>query len=109
MLRSPTPVARPVPWRPGVAETLSWRQEMKGRVALSAFGIVLSACGVATAQATTERVSVGSSGGQGNGDSGIYALGSPNSMGIAISADGNVVAFGSDASNLVAGDTNHSR
>jgi Tol biopolymer transport system component len=44
----------------------------------------------------TERVSVDSSGGEGNSFSSIAAL----------SADGNVVAFFSDASNLVAGDTN---
>ena len=45
---------------------------------------------------TTERVSVSSGGAQGNGDSG----------GEAISAGGRFVAFGSDASNLVPGDTN---
>jgi Tol biopolymer transport system component len=46
--------------------------------------------------ATTERVSVDSSGGQGNKESELAW----------ISADGNRVAFQSDASNLVAGDTN---
>lgn len=45
---------------------------------------------------TTQRVSVDSSGDQANDGSG----------GIAISADGRYVAFGSDASNLVPGDTN---
>ncbi|MEX2158554.1 MAG: flexitail domain-containing putative surface protein [Dehalococcoidia bacterium] len=45
---------------------------------------------------TTERVSVDSAGNQGNNDS------APKG----ISADGRFVAFGSDASNLVAGDTN---
>jgi Ca2+-binding RTX toxin-like protein len=45
---------------------------------------------------TTRRVSVGDNGIQGNGDSG-----SPS-----ISADGRYVAFLSDASNLVSGDTN---
>ena len=44
----------------------------------------------------TERVSVDSSGGEGNGGSGSPAL----------SADGNLVAFVSAASNLVSGDTN---
>jgi Tol biopolymer transport system component len=48
---------------------------------------------------TTERVSVDSSGAQGNAD--CYAP-------LAISADGRYVAFASDASNLVAGDTNNS-
>ena len=46
---------------------------------------------------TTRRVSVATDGTQANGDSG-----SP-----AISADGRYVAFESDASNLVPGDTNH--
>ncbi|MET0499748.1 MAG: malectin domain-containing carbohydrate-binding protein [Steroidobacteraceae bacterium] len=45
---------------------------------------------------TTERVSLGAGGAQGNGGSGSYA----------ISADGRYVAFGSDAANLVPGDTN---
>jgi Tol biopolymer transport system component len=46
----------------------------------------------------TERVSVDSSGAQGNGDSGFN--------GLSISGDGRYVAFTSDATNLVAGDTN---
>ncbi len=46
---------------------------------------------------TTERVSVDSSGAQGNNSSGL---------GLAISADGRYVAFTSSASNLVSGDTN---
>ena len=51
----------------------------------------------ATARAgTTERVSVGPGGAQGNGDSGAPA----------ISADGRFVAFDSLATNLVPGDTN---
>ncbi|MBU4457101.1 MAG: hypothetical protein KKA65_06395, partial [Nanoarchaeota archaeon] len=45
----------------------------------------------------TTRVSVASDGGQGNGDS---------SWGVSISADGRYVAFKSNASNLVSGDTN---
>ena len=44
----------------------------------------------------TRRVSVGAGGRQGDGGSSEPAL----------SADGRYVAFGSDASNLVAGDTN---
>src|SRR5689334_4894228 len=47
---------------------------------------------------TTERVSVGQGGAQANGDSGF--------AGLAISGDGRFVAFASDASNLVKGDTN---
>ena len=50
----------------------------------------------AWAQGTTERVSVGPGGAQGNGFSDDPAL----------SADGRFVAFESDASNLVPGDTN---
>ena len=46
----------------------------------------------------TERVSLGPGGAQGNGDSGY--------VGLAISGDGRLVAFVSDASNLVPGDTN---
>jgi hypothetical protein len=48
----------------------------------------------------TERVSVDSSGGEGNGESGSYFHGT------SISADGQIVAFQSIATNLVAGDTN---
>lgn len=47
--------------------------------------------------ATTERISLGDGGEQGNGDS-LYP---------SISADGRFVAFQSQASNLVAGDTNN--
>ena len=47
----------------------------------------------------TTRVSVDSSGAEGNGNSGYIRV-------IAISADGQIVAFDSLASNLVAGDTN---
>jgi Tol biopolymer transport system component len=50
---------------------------------------------------TTERVSVATGGAQGNGNSGGYYPAS-----VSISADGRFVAFASDASNLVAGDTN---
>ena len=51
------------------------------------------------ASGLTERVSVDSAGGQGNGESGEHDF-------PVISADGNVVAFASEATNLVAGDTN---
>ena len=49
---------------------------------------------------TTRRVSVGPGGVQGNGDQRSFVP--------AISADGRFVAFNSDASNLVPGDTNRS-
>ena len=53
--------------------------------------------GISTASAvTTTRVSVASDGTQGNGDS----------YGFSVSADGRYVAFESEASNLVPGDTN---
>jgi Tol biopolymer transport system component len=48
---------------------------------------------------TTERVSVSSGGAQGNGDSSV-------GFGLTMSADGRYVAFASDSSNLVPGDTN---
>ncbi|MGR8932828.1 MAG: calcium-binding protein [Gammaproteobacteria bacterium] len=49
---------------------------------------------------TTQLVSVDSSGNQANGPSGVY------SGVVSISADGRFVAFDSDASNLIANDTN---
>src|SRR5262249_20879225 len=52
---------------------------------------------------TTQLVSVSSSGQQGNGDSG--SVGGVEG-GVAISADGRFVGFESNASNLVANDTN---
>ena len=69
------------------------------RVALPAvLLLVLSLTGLVSA-ATTERVSVSSSGEQGNSQS--YSYGADS-----LSADGRYVSFGSSASNLVAGDTN---
>jgi hypothetical protein len=55
--------------------------------------------GLAVPLATTERVSIGTSGEQGNDMAGRFA-------GPAINADGSVVAFDSAASTLVPGDTN---
>jgi Tol biopolymer transport system component len=49
---------------------------------------------------TTKRISLSTGGQQGNDNSSVY--GSPS-----ISADGRIVAFESEATNLVAGDTNH--
>ena len=54
---------------------------------------------------TTERVSVSSTGAQGDGDSGVEHV-STAGRPVAISGDGRYVAFSSFASNLVAGDTN---
>ena len=51
----------------------------------------------------TELVSVASDGTPGNKNSDSFGLGAPS-----ISADGRYVAFGSEASNLVSGDTNNS-
>src|SRR5689334_8016822 len=58
--------------------------------------VALVAAAPAWAGGTTERVSVRSNGTQANGDS----------FAAAISADGRVVAFAADATNLVPGDTN---
>jgi Tol biopolymer transport system component len=56
---------------------------------------------------TTERVSVDSSGGQANGESGeLKILTSVFRLAPGISADGRFVAFESQADNLVSGDTN---
>ena len=66
-------------------------------LALGSIFALGSAMPVAWAHGTTERVSVSSGGAQGNGDS----------FDPAISADGRFVAFGSDATNLVPGDTNN--
>jgi hypothetical protein len=66
-------------------------RRLKGQVI-----VVGGAAMPAWAQGMTQRVSVSSAGGQGNGSSG----------GPAISPNGRFVAFYSDASNLVAGDTN---
>jgi WD40 repeat protein len=82
---------------------------MNVRLGLLSFGVVLVFRGAASAQATTERVSVDSSGAQGNGHSGLYDPAHNAEIGIAISGDASVVAFASEASNLVAGDTNGKR
>jgi hypothetical protein len=64
-----------------------------------ALGSVLAFGAAAPAWAgTTERVSVGRGGARANG----------SSFGGSLSADGRLVAFGSDASDLVRGDTNRS-
>jgi len=55
---------------------------------------------------TTERVSVGSAGEQGDGDSGYSDAPRFAAPLLAISADGRFIAFTSSADNLVAGDTN---
>jgi hypothetical protein len=64
----------------------------------AAFGAVVWASPSAAANPVTSRVSVSSAGVQANGPSG--------KGGVAISADGRLVAFVSTSSNLVAGDTN---
>jgi hypothetical protein len=66
-----------------------------GQAALAAAGLLLAGAVPAWA-GSTERVSVGPGGVQGNSDSSIPA----------ISANGRFVAFSSIATNLVAGDTN---
>src|SRR5438046_2190591 len=67
------------------------------RVLSSVILVLLTALWGRSADAqTTERVSVASGGTEGNGAS----------LGSALSADGRLVAFQSDATNLVVGDTN---
>ena len=65
-------------------------------VMLFTLGLVLIGSGVGVQASQTTLVSVDSVGTQGNEGSG----------GPSLSADGQLVAFASDASNLVAGDTN---
>jgi Tol biopolymer transport system component len=62
------------------------------------FAATLALCACPALAGVTTRVSVASDGTQGNGDSG--------DSGTSISADGRFVAFYSDASDLVPGDTN---
>lgn len=79
--------------------TSSGSQSRPGSVVSTALAVVLGITGssaVAVAQ-TTERVSVSSAGAQGDG---------PSQLRGALSPDGRFVAFTSEATNLVAGDTN---
>jgi Tol biopolymer transport system component len=82
---------------------------MKTPRAALAFAASFFARSEAFAQETTALVSVDSSGGQGNGHSGLNDAGHDAQIGISIAADGSAVAFASEASNLVAGDTNGKR
>src|SRR6266516_1899006 len=68
-------------------------------VAAAAAAALLTLPASGASSAPTTRVSVATGGGQANG----------NSIAPAISKDGRYVAFYSDASNLVAGDTNRAR
>ncbi len=73
----------------------------RGVVRLMALGFVLFGSAAWAAPGDTTRVSIASDGTQANGSSSEV-----NGLPIAISADGRHAAFGSYASNLVAGDTN---
>ena len=73
-----------------------------GQTALAAAGLLLAAATPAWA-GSTERISVGPRGAQGNSASGSFG---ETPAGVAISADGRFVAFYSDATNLVPDDTN---
>src|SRR5262245_52104408 len=80
------------------------RRVTRQLAALGAFGSIvltglLAAPANAVPAATTERVSIGTNGQQGNFMAGRFA-------GPAIDADGSVVAFDSEASTLVPGDSN---
>src|SRR5215218_8173380 len=81
-LDASTSLRSQVPWRFALAISVVW--------------FVLLGFGASTQAATTTRVSVDSAGHQANGDSSIPP----------ISADGNFIAFDSNASNLVDLDTN---
>jgi hypothetical protein len=84
--------ARAAPHRPrGALLPRRLTKALARGLALAALGASLPAWG----QGTTERVSLGPNGVQGNGWSGGV-----------LSADGRFVAFDSEASNLVPGDTN---
>jgi len=74
-----------------------WGKGAIGAACAGAALLVLQAAGAGPG--STTRVSVATGGGQGNGSSFVPA----------ISADGRYVAFYSDASNLVSGDTNGAR
>jgi hypothetical protein len=65
-------------------------------IALAAVGVTPSAYSY-TRPGLTERISIGNDGSEGNG---------PITGTAAVSADGRFIAFGSDATNLVPGDTN---
>ena len=71
--------------------TLAITAALAGLMALMSFGLALALAG------DTTRVSVDSGGAQGNSDVGDNT---------SISADGRYVAFSSEATNMVAGDTN---
>ena len=86
--------------RTAPALAFSWRITAVG---LLASVLALLATPAAASAQTTERVSVASDGTQGNFPS--YA-GAIIAGGQAISADGHIVAFYSEATNLVPGDTN---
>jgi hypothetical protein len=74
---------------------------MRGRGALAAAAMVAAAfIGPLRAQGTTEIVSVATSGAQGNDISARFSV-------PAISANGRIVAFDSQATTLVSGDSNH--
>jgi Tol biopolymer transport system component len=80
------------------------RARASGRLRVVAFAASLTFAASATSAASavaqeTLRVSVDSAGAEGNSQSGFFGT-------TAISADGRVVAFESDATNLVANDTN---
>src|SRR5438093_959552 len=80
-------------------------------VAAAAAAALLTLPASGASSAPTTRVSVVTGGGQANGNSIALGGAEPNagSSAPAISADGNVVAYESDATNLVTADTNGQR
>jgi hypothetical protein len=81
-----------------IVAIVTYAAKLAFRAAVAAGALALLPTGAFGATAHTIMASVSSSGVQGNAGSG--------QGGVATSADGRVVAFVSDASNLVAGDTN---
>ena len=73
---------------------------------MDGFGFTVTDGTTTTIPASTQRVSISSSGTQGNDISGNDTIGTVNLVKNSISADGRYVAYESLASNLAAGDTN---
>jgi hypothetical protein len=84
--------------RADIVAIVTYRSKLAKSAAAAVGAMVLLPASAFGVTAHTITASVSSGGVQGNGDSGRG--------GVAISADGRFVAFVSDASNLVAGDTN---
>lgn len=84
---------------------LTYWSVSKGKAGALCLLSLFGACAILAQEgSTTERVSLSSSGEQGNGSSGGVTV---PSLGVSMSGDGRYVVFESNASNLVVGDTNN--